>query len=137
VKAELGTTSTSWLQHHFVAIGNPESGMCAKLRTAASNNRDYASESLLLLLARVTHIYTGVILHAHPVHGGSHNQHNATIEVATASPPFYNEPHQLHILCVKAELGTNSTSWSQHHFVTIGNTERHVSKASHRGSKHQ
>jgi len=24
VKAELGTSFTSWLQHHFVAIGNPE-----------------------------------------------------------------------------------------------------------------
>ena len=34
------------------------SGMCAKLRTvAASNNRDHASQSLLLLLARATHIY--------------------------------------------------------------------------------
>ena len=34
------------------------SGMCAKFRTAAaSNNRDHASQSLLLLLARATHIY--------------------------------------------------------------------------------
>jgi len=34
------------------------SGMCAKLRTpAASNNRDHASQSLLLLLARAMHIY--------------------------------------------------------------------------------
>jgi len=34
------------------------SGMCAKLCTAAtSNNRDHASQSLLLLLARATHIY--------------------------------------------------------------------------------
>jgi len=40
VKAELGTTSTSWSQHHFVAIGNP-SGKGAKLHVvAASNNRD-------------------------------------------------------------------------------------------------
>ena len=32
--------------------------MCAKLRTVtASNNRDHASQSLLLLLARVTYIY--------------------------------------------------------------------------------
>jgi len=57
VKAELGTTSTSWSQHHFVAIGNP-SGMRAKLHTvAASNNRDHASQSLLLLLVQATHIY--------------------------------------------------------------------------------
>jgi len=34
------------------------SGLCAKLRTvAASNNTDHASQSLLLLLARATHIY--------------------------------------------------------------------------------
>ena len=34
------------------------SGMCVKLRTvAASNNRDHASQSLLLLLARSTHTY--------------------------------------------------------------------------------
>jgi len=34
------------------------SGMCAKLRTAAaSNNRNHASQSLLLLLARSTHKY--------------------------------------------------------------------------------
>jgi len=33
------------------------SGMCAKLCTvAASNNRDHASQSLLLLLARATYI---------------------------------------------------------------------------------
>jgi len=34
------------------------SGMCAKLRTAAaSNNRDHASQSLLLVLARAMHTY--------------------------------------------------------------------------------
>jgi len=79
----------------------------------------------------------GVILHAHPVRGESHNQRNTTGEVATTFPPFYNEPHQSHVLCVKVELGTTFTSWSQHHFVAIGNPERHVRKASHRGSKQQ
>jgi len=53
--------------------------MCAKLRTvAASNNRDHASQSLLLLLACSTiHIF---VLHAHPVRGESHNQRNTTRE---------------------------------------------------------
>jgi len=38
--------------------------MCAKLRTvAASNNRDHASQSLLLLLARTTHIYFSFFAH--------------------------------------------------------------------------
>jgi len=77
------------------------------------------------------------MLYAHPVRGESHNQRNATGEVATTSPPFYNEPHQSHVLCVKAELRTTFTSWSQHHFVAIGNPERHVRKASHHGSKQQ
>ena len=52
----------------------------------------------------------GVILHAHPVRGESHDQRNATGEVATTSPAFYNGPHQSHVLCVKAELGTTSIS---------------------------
>ena len=55
-RLEFGTTSTSWSQYHFVAIGNP-SGMYAKLRTvAASNNKDHAPQSLLLWLARATYI---------------------------------------------------------------------------------
>ena len=84
----------------------------------------------LLLLVRATYMY-GVVLHAHPVRGESHNQRNSTGEVATTSPLFYNEPRQLHVLCVKAELHTTFTSWSQHHFVAIGNPEWHMHKASH------
>ena len=88
----------------------------------------------LLLLVRATYMY-GVVLHAHPVSGESHNQRNTTGEVATTSPPFYNEPHRSHVSCVKAELRTTFTSWTQHHFVAIGNPERHMRKASHRGSQ--
>ena len=137
------------------------SGMCAKLRTvAASNNRDHArnlslrtlvvtfnrsqvnigrastSQSLLLLLSRATHMMV-LILHAHPVRGEAHIQRNTTGEAATTSPPFHNEPHRSHVLCVKAELRTTFTSMSQHHFLAIGNTERHERKASHCGSKQQ
>ena len=36
----------------------------------------------LLLLVRATYMY-GVVLHAHPVRGESHNQHNTTGEVVT------------------------------------------------------
>jgi len=79
----------------------------------------------------------GVVLHAHPVRGESHNQRNTTGGVATTSPPFYNEPHRSHIICVKVELRTIFTSWSQHHFDAIRNPERHMRKASHRGSKQQ
>jgi len=90
--------------------------------------------SYYCLLAPRIHIF---VLCAHPIRGESHNQRNTTGEVATTSPPFYNEPHQSHVLCVKAELGTTFTSWSQHHFYLIGNPEQHVRKASHRGSKQQ
>jgi len=34
------------------------------------------------------YIYNGVILHAHPVRGESHNQRNTTGEVATPFPTF-------------------------------------------------
>jgi len=93
--------------------------------------------AISLTIACSRNIYDGVTLHAHPVRGESHNQRNTTGEVATSSPPFYNKPHRSHVLCAKAELGTTSTSWSQHHFIAIGNPERHARKASHRGSKQQ
>jgi len=41
----------------------------------------------LLLLVRATYMY-GVVLHAHPVCGESHIQHNTTGEVATLSAIF-------------------------------------------------
>jgi len=90
----------------------------------------------LLLLVRATYLY-GVVLHAHPVRGESHIQRTTTGEVATTSPPFYNEAHRSHVLCAKAKLRTPFTSWSQHHFVAIGNPERHMCKALHCGSKQQ
>jgi len=62
----------------------------------------------------------GIVLRAHPVRGESHIQRNAIAEVATRSPPFYNEPHRSHVLFVKSASGTTFTSWSQHHFVAIG-----------------
>jgi len=43
--------------------------------------RATTSQSLLLLLARATHIF--FFLCAHPVRDESHNQRNTTIEVAT------------------------------------------------------
>jgi len=73
------------------------------------------------IIARYIYNGVGVILHAHPVRGESQYQRNATGEVATTSPPFYNEPHRSHVLFVKAELGTTFTSWSQHPFAAIGN----------------
>jgi len=99
---------------------------------AASNNRDHLSRSLYYcLFGPHTYIF---VLHACPIRGESHNQRNTTGEVATTSPPFYNEPH---VLCVQTDPGTTFTSWSQHHFVAIGNPEWHMRKASHHGMKQQ
>jgi len=79
----------------------------------------------------------GVVLCAHFIHGEPRIQRSASGEVATTSPPFYNEPHRLHVLLVKVSHSTIFTSWSQHHFVVIGTTEQKVSKASHCVSKQQ
>ena len=53
--------------------------------------------SIIACLRHMIYIIV-LVLCAHPVRGESHNQHNATGEVATTSPPFYNEPHRLHVL---------------------------------------
>jgi len=79
----------------------------------------------------------GVVLHAHSVCGEPWIQRNNSGEVATTYPPFYNEPHRSHVPSVKSAPDTTFTSWSQHHFVAIGNPERQVRKASHCGSKQQ
>jgi len=39
--------------------------------------------AISLTIACLRHIYNGVMLYAHPVRGESHNQRNATGEVAT------------------------------------------------------
>ena len=87
------------------------------------------------IIACSCHIYISVVLRVYPVHGESHTQCNANGEVETSFPHFYNEPHWSHNLFVKSPPGTMFTSWSQHHFVAIGNPERQVHKASHWGSK--
>jgi len=58
----------------------------------------------------------GVVLRAHPVHWESHIQRNASREVTTISPPFYNGLHRSHVLFVKSAPGMIFTSWSQNHF---------------------
>jgi len=83
------------------------SNMCAKLR-------DHS------IIACSHHIYVVFFFTHIPFVVNRAFQRNASGEVATTSPPFYNEPHRSHVLCVKAEPGTTFTSWSQHHFVAIG-----------------
>jgi len=57
----------------------------------------------LLLLLRATYTY-GVVLHAHPVRGESHNQRNTTGEVATVVTSM--TPH-----CVFAGISVSFPGW--------------------------
>jgi len=79
----------------------------------------------------------GIVLRAHSVRGELRIQRNTNGEVATTSPPFYNELCRSHIIFVNAALGMTFISWSQHHFVEIWKPMRHVRKASHCGNKQQ
>jgi len=56
--------------------------MCAKHRTVAASKIEIML-AISLTIACSRYIYNDVILHAHPVRGESHNQRNATGEVAT------------------------------------------------------
>jgi len=83
VKAAPGTTFTSWSQHHFVAIGKTRAA-CAQsfaLWQQATTEITRRDHSYCLFAPR---IYI-VVLRAHPVRGESHNQRNASGEVATLS----------------------------------------------------
>ena len=92
--------------------------MCAKLCTmAVSNNRVHMPMITLLLLVCATYAYCSS--RTSRLWWITHST-QATGEAPTASPPFYNEPHRLHVLFVKASHGRTSTSWSQNHFIAIG-----------------
>jgi len=86
------------------------SGMCAKLRTAAaSNNSDHARNlSYYCLLAPRIYI---VILRAHPVRGESHNQRNATGEVATLSMTNVKGPLLKKEPVVKSVFLISASNW--------------------------
>jgi len=56
----------------------------------------------LLLLIRATSMY-GVVLHAHPVRGESHNQRNTTGEVATL-PWLFHERCSLPVSCLARSI---------------------------------
>ena len=83
----------------IVAIGNPEKHVQSFAQSFALWQQA-AIEIMLaisLTIACSRYIYNGVIQlirYAYPVRGESHNQRNTTGEVATTSPPFYNEPHR-------------------------------------------
>ena len=64
-----------------VAIGNPKQHVHKASHCGRSNNEIMLEISLTIASSR--YMYNGFILHAHPVRGESHNQRNATGEVAT------------------------------------------------------
>ena len=105
-RLHLARPSTSWSQHHFVAIGKSRTACAQSLAlwqqaTIEIMRRNYSSRMLVILFNRSQHgigrdsvpqslyycLFTPrisiVILRAHPVRGESHIQSNATREVAT------------------------------------------------------
>jgi len=80
VKAELSTTCTSWLQHHFIAIGKAQGACVQSFAPWQEVTRVHARDHYYCLFA--PHVYI-IVLRAHPVCGESHNQCNVTREVAT------------------------------------------------------
>ena len=87
--AELRTVAASNNRDHptrslpsspFASTINCSPGSQALLEVT---HQDHSIGITLLLLVRATYMY-GVVLHAHPVRGESHNQRNTTGEVATA-----------------------------------------------------
>jgi len=67
-----------------VAIGNPERHI-RKASHCGSKQQQRSCAAISLTIACLRYIYNGVILHALPVRGESHNQRNATGEVATVA----------------------------------------------------
>ena len=65
-----------------VVIGNPERHMRKASHCGSKQQLSSHAMITLLLLVRARYMY-GVVLHAHPVRGESHNQRNNTGEVAT------------------------------------------------------
>jgi len=65
-----------------VAIGNPERHMRKASHCGSKQQWSSHAKITLLLLVRAIYMY-GVVLHALPVRGESHNQRNATEKVAT------------------------------------------------------
>jgi len=78
-----------------------------------------------------------VVLRAHPVRGESHNQRNASGEVATTSLPFCNEPHDPTFFLWRLHLARPSHPGHSTILLRSEKPERHVRKASHCGSKQQ
>jgi len=104
--------------HNIVLRSEIPSGMSAKLHTvAASNNRDHAPQSLYycLFAPHMCWRFSSRTSSSWWITHSTQRQRSGCNNI-----PFYNEPHRSYVLCRKAELGTTSTSWSQHHFVAIG-----------------
>ena len=67
----------------------------------------------------------------------NHTFNTTPTEICNSIPSFFAMNHLLHVLFVKVVPGTTFTTWSKHHFVTIGKTEQRAHKTSRCGTKQQ
>ena len=91
----------------IVAIENPEWHMFKASHCSSKEQLSSHAMITLLLLVRATYMY-GVVLHAHPVRGESHNQRNTTGEVATPSRRLLRPWHEIAII----KQTTHRWKWS-------------------------
>ena len=82
---------------------------------AASNNRDHTSQSLHYCLFAPC-IYN-VFLRENSIRDEPRISGQRQRSGCNNIPPFCNEPHRSHVLCLKAEPGMTFTSWLQHHLL--------------------
>ena len=69
--------------------------------------------------------------------GVSRIQRHADGAASTTPPLFTTKPHRSHVPFVMVTPDMAFTSWSQHHFVAIAESQRQGRKASHNDSKQQ
>ena len=69
--------------------------------------------------------------------GVSRIQRHADGVASTTPPLFTTKPHRLHVPYVMVTPDMTFTSWSQHRFVAIAESQRQGRRASHNDSKQQ
>jgi len=119
--------------------------VCCDRKSRAAYEQSFAlwQQATIEIMRRNLSYYCLLALHIYMVLFFTHIPFvvNQTIN---ATPPERLQQHPLLFTTNRTDrtffvwrLNSTFTSWSQHHFVAIGNPERHVRRASHRGSKQQ
>ena len=115
-----------------VAIGNPERHVRKASHRGSKQQWRSCSQSLLLWLARATHMM--VLFFTHITFVVNHTI-NATPSERLQQHPLLFTTNRSHVFCVKAELRTTFTSWLQHHFVDVSLTLQHTSTSGESDSR--